>query len=311
MERILVIKLGALGDIVQAEGAMHDIRLHHPEGEITVMTTPAYRSLMARCPWVDNVFQDDRDSRFRLDRMLALRKRLRQEGFSLVYDLQQVGRTDFYHRWFLPGTPWVGSARGCSCCCRRPADRCAADHFAVCLQQAGVPVVHSLYCDITWMADPVNDILARAGLDSSPYVVLIPGGSAGHPGKRWPYYAELSEAMLGRGLRVVTVPGPDEMELCRSIKGDMLLEADGRFLDVFRLAGILKKAAFVIGNDTGPTHIAVHMQVPGLALFSAHVPATYTGIQHGRFTWIERASLAALSFTEVWQGIAPLMQKVR
>lgn len=311
MERILIIKLGALGDIVQAEGAMHDIRLSHPAAEITVMTTPAYHSLMERCPWVDSVFLDPRDSRFRLDRMLILRKRLRQEGYSLVYDLQQVGRTDFYQRWFLPGTPWVGSAPGCSCCCRRPADRCAADHFAICLQQAGMPVVHSLHCNISWLAEPVNDILARAGLDSSPYVVLIPGGSAGHPGKRWPYFAGLSEALLGQGLRVVTVPGPDEMELCRSIKGDMLLEADGRFLDVFRLAGILEKAAFVIGNDTGPTHIAVHLQVPGLALFSAHVPATYTGIQHGRFAWIERASLATLTVAEVWQGIAPLMQKVR
>jgi len=307
MERILVIKLSALGDIVQAEGAMHDIRLHHPATEITVMTTPAYRRLMERCPWVDRVFVDQRDSRFRLDRMFALRKRLRQEHFALVYDLQQVGRTDFYYRWFLQGTPWVGGAPGSSCCCRRPADRCAADHLAICLQQAGIPVAHSLHCDVSWMADNVDDILERADLNS-PYAVLIPGASADHPEKRWPHYPELSEALLAQGLRVVTVPGPDEMELCRSVRGDMLLESDGRYLNFFRLAGVLKKAAFVIGNDTGPTHIAVHLQIPGLALFSEHVPATFTGIQHGRFTWIEQSNLADLPVAEVWQRIAPLVQ---
>ena len=82
VRRILVIKLSALGDIVQAEGAMHDIRRHHPEAEITVMTTPPYRLLLERCPWVDRIFIDPRASRFRLDCMLTLRRRLRQQGFD-------------------------------------------------------------------------------------------------------------------------------------------------------------------------------------------------------------------------------------
>lgn len=307
MERILVIKLSALGDIMQAEGAMHDIRLHHPDAEITVMTTPAYRNLMRRCPWVDRVFIDPRDSRLRLDRMFSLRQRLRAEHFARVYDLQQVGRTDFYYRWFLRGTPWVGGAPGCSHYCRRPDDRCAADHFALCLQLAGVPVLHSLRSDVSWMAEPVDDILEQKGLHGR-YVVLIPGGSAEHPLKRWPHYAELADQLLAQGVRVVTVPGPDEMELCRGIRGDMLLEADGRFLDIFRLAGILKKAAFVVGNDTGPTHIAVHLQRPGLALFSDHIPPTFSGIQHGRFAWLERARLAELPVGAVVRRVYSAMQ---
>lgn len=306
MQRILVIKLSALGDVVQAEGAMHDIRLHHPYAEITVMTTAPYRRLMERCPWVDKIFIDPRDSRFRLDRMLSLRRRLRERPFDMVYDLQQVGRTHFYHWFFLKGIRWMGGVRGCSCYCRRPEDRCAADHFAISLRQAGVPVRHTLKSDVSWMADPVDDILAEAGV-AEPFVVLVPGGSAEHPEKRWPYYREIAEFLLEAGMAVVTVPGPDEMELCRAVGGTILLNRDGSFLDIFKLAGVLRQAAFVVGNDTGPTHIAVHMQIPGLALFSDHIPPTYSGIQHGRFDWIERADLADLPVSEVCLRLQPLL----
>lgn len=304
--KILVIKLSALGDIVQAEGAMHDIRLHHPHAEITVMTTPPYRRLMERCPWVDRIFIDPRASRWRLDCMFALRRRLRGEGFHLVYDLQQVGRTDFYYRWFLRGTPWVGGAKGCSVQCRRPQDRSAAEHFALCLRQAGVPVEHTLRCEISWMADDVDDILGRAGLNG-PFVVLIPGGSAEHPQKRWPYYRQLAERLMQVGWQIATVPGPGEVELCRETAGQVLLEADGGVLDIFRLAGVLRRAALVVGNDTGPTHIAVHLQRPGLALFSDHIPPTFSGIQHGRFLWLQQKDLRDLPVETAWQRLMPLL----
>lgn len=310
MQRILVIKLSALGDVVQAEGAIHDIRLHHPDAEITVMTTTPYRHLMERCPWVDKIFIDPRDSRFRLDRMTTLRRRLREQRFDMVYDLQQVGRTHFYRWFFLKDTPWMGGIRGCSCYCRRPSDRCAADHFAISLARAGVPVNYTLKSDVSWMADPVDDILAGAGVDH-PFAVLIPGGSAGHPEKRWPYYREIAEFLVDAGMAVVTVPGPDEMELCRAVGGKMLLNRDGSFLDIFKLAGVLRQANFVVGNDTGPTHIAVHMQIPGLALFSDHIPPTFSGIQHGRFDWIERADLADLPVAEVRLRLEPLLADCR
>ena len=303
-KRVLIIKLGALGDIVQAEGAMHDLRLHHPEAEITVLTTPAYERLMRRCPWVDRVILDQRHSRLRLDKMVQLRRRLRAESFSIVYDLQQVGRTDFYYRWFFRGISWLGGARGCSLYCRRPEDRCAADHFKISFEAAGIDSRFTLKSDVSWMADNADDILKMYGL-TEQYVVLIPGCSPGHPEKRWPYFAELARELLAGGRRVVTVPGPDEMELCAEISGDMLTD-EGRYLDYFKLAGVLKRAGFVVGNDTGPTHIAAHLRRPGLVLFSSHVKPLFTGIQHSRFAWLEAGSLADLTVRRVLEAIPAL-----
>ncbi|MBW3560530.1 MAG: hypothetical protein KY449_12355, partial [Proteobacteria bacterium] len=56
--RILVIKLGALGDVVLALAALHRIRQAHPEAEITALTTPAYAHLLGASPYVDRVETD-------------------------------------------------------------------------------------------------------------------------------------------------------------------------------------------------------------------------------------------------------------
>jgi len=50
-KNILIIKLGAFGDTVIAEGAMHDIRNNYLDAHISVLTTPVYKKIFDRCPW--------------------------------------------------------------------------------------------------------------------------------------------------------------------------------------------------------------------------------------------------------------------
>ena len=104
-------------------------------------------------------------------------------------------------------------------------------------------------------------------------------------------------------MQVVTVPGPEEMELCRDIPGDMLLLEKGRYIDYFQLAGIIKAGSYVVGNDTGPTHIAAHLGRPGLALFSGGLAPEFTGIQHSRFSWLSSADLADISVGQVFKNV--------
>jgi ADP-heptose:LPS heptosyltransferase len=307
METILVIKLGALGDLIQADGAMRDIREHHRHASITVMTTPPYRRYMERCPWVDRVFIDPRVSRFNLAGMLDLRKRLRTVRIERVYDLQQVGRTRFYRRWLFPPSPWLGDAAGCTWQLHRPDGCCAADHFARHLSLAGIETRSTRTGDVSWLADDVSAILHRAGM-APGYVLLIPGASAAHDAKRWPYFPELAQRLQELGRRVVTVPGPAEMELCRTIAAEMLVPDEG-YYDVFALAGLIRQAAFVVGNDTGPTHLAAHLRGPGLALFGDHAPATTTGIQHTSFTWLQAGKLDNLGLETVWQQVVRLLEQ--
>lgn len=304
MEEILVIKLGAFGDVMQAEGALRDIRAHHPGARVTVLTRAPFRRILDRCPWVDRVWVDDAAPRWRLDRMAALARRLRGAGFRRVYDLQNAARTAFYHRWLAGPVEWSGTAPGCALPHRHPAPKSlpSLERLAGQLADAGVPVVHTPHPDPGWMAEDAGPLLRAAGV-SAPYVVLLPGSSARHPHKRWPHYAALAAALAGAGRRAVVVPGPDEVGECRAIPAVLLME-DGRVLDFFKLAGVLKGAAFAVGNDSGPTHLAAHLGVPGLGLFGrSHLPARMTGIERPGFRVLEVERLADLPLAPVLEAV--------
>lgn len=294
-EKILVIRHGAFGDIVQADGALRDIRAHHPGADIALLTTPPFRKLLERCPHVDRLLLDERAPFTRLGTFLALRRQLRAEGFSRVYDLQSSSRTGHYRRFVLPGIPWSDN--------REFDGLPVREAYRRQLERAGVSAVHALNPDVSWMADDMSAFLAAEGVRPG-YLFLIPGCAAKHPQKRWPYYADLARELIARGYQVVTAPGPDEIELCKSIPGITLLGPRG-FLGWFELAGVIRAAAFVVGNDTGPSHVAACLGRPGLVLFGAHTTAEKTGILRDNFRAIEVGDLKDLPVDQVLAELLP------
>ena len=94
--RVLVIKLAALGDFVQAFGPFAAIRAHHPDAAITLLTTPPYAALARRSPWFDEVWTDGRPSW----REPAAVRRLNDPGLSL-----DLGQRYVHH---LAGLDGVG-----------------------------------------------------------------------------------------------------------------------------------------------------------------------------------------------------------
>ncbi|MAN62448.1 MAG: hypothetical protein CMI60_10940 [Parvibaculum sp.] len=301
-KNIFVIKHGAFGDVIQSEGALHDIRDHHPDDQITVLTEPAYAKIMERCPWIDNVLRDPREPRWRLDKMWALRRALKALNIDRVYDLQNSSRTADYYRWIFRDTEWSGTAPGCSHphTAENPKSIHSLRRMEGQLIDAGLTCRHTLQPDVSWMANDVGPLLDEAGLKPG-FVLLVPGSSASLPHKRWPYYSELAERLIEDGRQVVTVPGPDEMELCANIPGATL--TGGSFLDWFDLAGVVKAAAYIVGNDTGPSHLAAHMGMPGLALFGSHTTVEKTGIKTVQFDAIEVEDLHKLPVERIFETV--------
>ncbi len=297
-EPILVIKHGAFGDLVQADGILRDIRAFHPGAQITLLTAPAFRKLMSRCPHVDQVLTDARSPLWNIGEWLHLARQFKAGQFSKVYDLQNSDRTEFYRKLFFRHARWNGlRVRG-----RQAA---ALQGLVRQLQNDGIPTEHSLSPDVSWMADDMDAFLRAEGV-RTPYIALIPGCAAKHPYKRWPYYGQLAAALLERGYDVVTAPGPDEIELAKSIPGHTLLGPNG-FLNWFELAGVLKGASLVVGNDTGPSHVASYLGKPGLVLFGPHTSAALTGICHGSFQAIETDDLTTLTVETV---LAAVLEKL-
>jgi ADP-heptose:LPS heptosyltransferase len=268
MANILVIKLGAFGDVLQAEGALRDIRENHPADHITILTRRPFRSILERCPWVNEVLVDENAPRWRLDRQWALGRRLRARSFVRVYDLQGSHRSAFYWRWLLNGPDWAGYDAGMRWPHPHPApkDINGRERLALLLGAAGLNSHYAIQPDLSWMADPVDDLLIANGLEKGNYVLLFPGSSAKHPNKRWPGFSDLSRLITSSGLTPVTMPGPDEMDLCMRLPATAILREDRLPFSYFQLAGVARNAAAIVGNDTGPTHLAAYLGRPGLAL---------------------------------------------
>ena len=313
LKNILIIRLGAMGDIILSAGTIRDIRLAHPGAKIYFLTQKPFVKLLSRNPDIDEILIDPRPHRLKFWQFWPVIKKLRSLNIDRVYDIQDKPRTRLYHKWIKP-VQWVGSARGCS----HPVPKEVSSNARTLQKKAGqmraggVEPVHAGKPDVRWMADPVDDVLAELGVPER-FILLVPGSSMKNPDRRWPNYAELAEQLQGAGYACVTVPGPDELDLCRSIPAKMLMrrQNDGseKSLTYFELAGVACKAHYAIGNDTGPSHIAARCGAPGLGLFGKATFAHHSGFDT---VWsvIQTKDLDTLSVDEVFERAMQDLEKM-
>ena len=73
--------------------------------------------------------------------------------------------------------------------------------------------------------------------------------------------------------------------------------------NINQLSKIIKKASFVVANDTGPAHIAAHLNVKGLALFGSHTSAKKVSIETNNFKVLEKDNLNKLTAREVLSAV--------
>ena len=114
LKRVLVIKHGALGDMVQGFDAFAGLRAGLPDTHLALLTTPPFLDLAGRMPWVDEVLCDRRAPVVNLAELWRMRGIFRA-GWDAIIDLQCSRRTAQYHRRFAPAsTRWFGTAAGAS-----------------------------------------------------------------------------------------------------------------------------------------------------------------------------------------------------
>jgi lipopolysaccharide heptosyltransferase I len=128
------------------------------------------------------------------------------------------------------------------------------------------------------VAADVDRALAAAGLPGRGFAILHPGTSRFGEFKRWPAerFGDLARRLAGRGFAVAVTGGPGEEELTRRV-----FEASrGRAIVLPAstlpfLVEVLRRAAFFVSADTGPLHLAGFLGVPVLGLFGPKDPEVY------------------------------------
>ena len=110
-EKILVIKLSALGDFIQALGPMAAIRNHHPDAHITLMTTQMFKSFGEKCGYFDEIWIDDRPNLFEFLKWIKLRKKLINGRFQEFMISKTMIEQVFISNFFLEKTVQNGSVQ--------------------------------------------------------------------------------------------------------------------------------------------------------------------------------------------------------
>lgn len=308
-ERVLVIKLSALGDFIQATGAMKAIRAAHPDARITLLTTAPYAKMGQATGWFDEVWDDGRPSWGDLPAVAKLLGRLRGARFDRVYDLQTQSRTNRYFQLLWPRRPvWSGNARGAAFS-YRPADR-GQQHIQDLLRnqlsQAGVTISAP---DLSWLSGDATRFQLPA-----PYALLVPGGAPHRPAKRWPapLFGEVARRLTAQGVTpIVLGHGDQEAALAQAIAAvePMTLSLVGQ-TSLGDIASLARGAALALGNDTGPIHVVASSGCSTLVLFSndsdpaLSAPRPVKAVQAVEI--LREADLADLSVERVWAALSVL-----
>jgi ADP-heptose:LPS heptosyltransferase len=302
--RILVVKLGALGNVVQSFGPFAAIRRHHGTARITLLTTAPYAEWLAASPWFDAIWIDERPEWWDFPGWLRLRRRLIDGGFDRAYDLQTSGRSSRYFQLLPPGNrpDWSGIAHSCALPDRDPNRNRLHDidrQFGQ-LRQAGVAEREPV--DLSWSHGDISAF----GLPRT-FALLAPGSSPHRLLKRWPVarYRELAADLLARGVTPVVVGTAPEQSLAEAtldgVGGGIDLTAR---TDFGRLSSLARGATVAVGNDTGPMHLIAAAGCPSIVLFSRDSDPALCAPRGPRVSVLLRPDLGRLDVATVLQAVA-------
>jgi ADP-heptose:LPS heptosyltransferase len=301
-QRILVIRLSALGDFIMALPAMAAIRRHHPSADITLLTTKPLAELGKRSGWFNHVEIDAKPGWRDLSAWRRLRRWLRAGQFARVYDLQSQDRTALYFRLFWPGRrpEWSGIAKGASHRHSDPNRRHmhALDIHAAQLALAGIADIPP--ADLTWLDEKIS----KLGLPSR-IALLVPGSAPHRPAKRWPTerYAALAQRLVDAKITPVVIGTAEEKELADVIRAlcPKARDLTGQ-TTLFQIAALARKAVVAVGNDTGPMHLIAMVGCRVVSLFSDESNPARSA-PRGDVTVLHRPDLADLGVEEVTEAL--------
>lgn len=295
-QRILVVRLSAIGDVVMASGLIPALKARWPDAEVSWLTEPATVPLLRHNPRLAEVIAWPRTEWQQLwgeRRFVALagavrrfRAQLRARSFDLVLDAQGLLKsgslawvTGARRRVGLlsrEGSQWLMTERVGA----PPADDPRMSHeYRDLADYLGAPA-GSFRLDLA-VGDAARDVaqaaLASAGVPLGPagrFAVLAPFTT--RPQKHWfeDRWAALAGALRAQGIVPVLLGGPGDREAAARIvsqAGPALVDLVGR-LKLDETVAAIADSALLIGVDTGLTHMGTALDVPTMALFGSTRP---------------------------------------
>lgn len=268
--KVLIIKLGALGDVIIATPHIEQIVAAHRDEEITLLTAPAYSGLFHHHPRLKVIAYDRRGPGAMLNALVAVRR----QRFECVYDLQGSERSMAVTLCTGAGMR-AGLGPGWIYTHTVEEDDEDRQHTHIfnrlnnLLQTCGIeparprPVLFMGAAErqrvLRWLDDH--------RLSPAQFAVFHAGSSARWQSKRWEqaYFAALAGYLRDHGITVVWVGGEEERELNRQLAATGI-DATGEF-SLLELCALGCQARFALVNDSGPMHVLSAAGIPVYAFF--------------------------------------------
>jgi heptosyltransferase-1 len=289
--RVLIVRLGAMGDILHALPAVTALRQAHPDWFLGWAVEPQWRDLLCaedcsqrgpQMPLVDRIHIVPAKQWARaplsgrtFSAIRQIRRELREARYDVCIDLQGAVRSAVIARW-ARAERLIGEDKPRELAARYLFSERVPTQGTHVIEQA-IEVVNQLAGESlpfipAWLPAEERAEGAAAALPQ-PFVLLNPG--AGWGAKRWPInrYAEVARALHENGNSIVVNAGPGEEQLAQELRG-----AAGEFVKLMQptlteLIAITRKAALVIAGDTGPLHLACALGKPVVGIFGPTDPA--------------------------------------
>jgi len=301
MSNILIIKHGSLGDLIQANGAIKDIKNFYPNRKVFLLTTQPYSIFMSECPYLDGVLIDKRLPRWNLFYLNNLKKTLSKYDFSKVFDLQNSSRTKFYKRFIIKNVEWSSTET-----VLEPGQRKSdfdkepvLDRMVIQLKKSGIETEFTKNIDLNWAVENISHLVKK--YTNREYILLFPFCSPKLKNKKWPYFKELIQKLkqeFKNKYSVLLAPGPNEIKDATELNAKVILE-NNEHVTLKTLVSLINSAKLIIANDTGPAHIASHLDKKGLVLFGSHTSAKKVSIENFNFKAISVENLIDLDVNTV------------
>ena len=301
MSNILIIKHGSLGDLIQANGAFKDIKKFYPNRKVLLLTTQPYSIFMSECPYLDGVLIDKRLPRWNLFYLNNLKKTLTKYNFSKVFDLQNSSRTKFYKRFIIKNIEWSSTETALEQGQRKSDfDKDPVlDRMEIQLKKSGIETEFTKNIDLSWAVKNTSHLVKK--YTNREYILLFPFCSPKLKNKKWPHYKELIQKLkqeFKNKYSVLLAPGPNEIKEANELNAKVVLE-NNEHVTLKTLVSLIHSAKLIIANDTGPAHIASHLDKKGLVLFGSHTSAKKVSIENFNFKALSVENLKDLDVNTV------------
>jgi ADP-heptose:LPS heptosyltransferase len=301
MSNILIIKHGSLGDIAQISGVLRDIKENHTNKKTFILTTIPYVELLSKCPYLDGVLIDKRLPRWNIFYLIKLKKMLSKFNFTHVYDLQNSSRTLFYRKLIIKSPIWSSTQTTLENDQKKKDfdEESVLNRFDIQLKKSNIKTKYTLKPNFSWATTDIDSIVKQ--YFGKKFILLFPFCSPQLQHKKWPYYNQLIKIIRfkHKNLEICIAPGPNELNEAKKIKS-VSITMKSKSLNIMQLTGLVKKASFVIANDTGPAHIAAHIGQKGLVIFGHHTTPKKVSIETEKFKAIVTSNLSQLKAEEVY-----------